>query len=527
MINIEEPISERRRAVAYVRVSSIKQKDNASPETQVQKIQDYADSNNIEIVEWFKDIAKSAKNANREGLQEMIKFALKEREHINHLIVYKMSRASRDAPTFYSDIFSKLHPRGITIRSATEAFDETPSGEFMQLIHLGMAQLDNHNKSEYTKDVMINLAKQGYYQHPPVVGYTVCKVKNAEAKNRPSLKQNEIAPKVKTVLERFSFGDINKAELTRYAKEVGLRSRSDKVLGKDSIHRLLKNATYAGYIQDCHTNFELVEGKHDGIISKETYSRNQMLLHAKSSRLEEVHLKKNQMYVLKGTLRCVECNKIMYASAPKTGNGGHSPRYHCGKCQQRSIPARLVHEDFQNMLKLIKPTTGTLKLFKEVLVREANNQLGRINKEVEQIRDDLNDISNIRFKAIEKFTMGDLTKQEKNELVDALEIRKMDAEARLRDTEGVQALRENQIEYAITFMDQVDKQWADADFELQQSFQKMIFPTGVAYDASNRTFGTSEISVLYRSAGMKKSPDRTLKFHLVAGTGLEPATSWL
>ena len=517
----------RKRAVAYIRVSSIGQKDNESPNTQKIKIKQYAESNNIEIVEWFEDIAKSAKTANRDGLQQLLKFALKEREQIDHMIVYKMSRASRDAKTFFVDIVSRLQTRGITIRSATETFDETPGGQFMQLLHLGMAQFDNGIKSEYTKDNMQNLANQGYYQHPPVVGYSTCKIRNESGKYRPSLKQNEMAPKVKLVLERFSMGDMSKAELTRYAEEVGLRSRYGKVLGRDSINRLLINATYAGLIKDCHTGFEVRPGKHDGIISEQTYNRNQMLVHGQNSRLEEVHLKKNEMYVLKGTLRCVECNKLMYASAPKTGNGGHSPRYHCGKCQQRSIPARLVHQDFEDMLKSIKPTEGTLKLYKEVLIREANHQLGRINKEVEQLRDELTDISNKRFAAIDKFTMGDLTKEEKNDFIDALDIRKLAAEAQLEDAEGVQALRENEIEYAINFMDQVDKQWADASFDLQQQFQKMIFPNGVAYDAENRRFGTSEISVLYRLADIKKSPQGTRLFNLVAGAGLEPATSWL
>lgn len=64
-----------------------------------------------------------------------------------------------------------------------------------------------------------------------------------------------------------------------------------------------------------------------------------------------------------------------------------------GKCQERSIPARLVHEDFQELLKRIKPTDGQLRLYKEVLIQEANKQLGRINKEVEQLRIELNSIS--------------------------------------------------------------------------------------------------------------------------------------
>ena len=70
-------------------------------------------------------------------------------------------------------------------------------------------------------------------------------------------------------------------------------------------------------------------------------------------------------------------------------------------------------------------------------------------------------------------------------------------------------------------MDQVGRQWADADFELQQQFQKMIFPNGVVYDAENRRYGTFAISVLYRLADIKKSPSRTLKYLLVARMRLE------
>lgn len=336
-----------------------------------------------------------------------------------------------------------------------------------------------------------------------------------------------MAPKVKLVLERYSLGDINKAELTRFAEEVGLRSINNKVLGKDSINRLLINATYAGYIQDCHTDFEPVEGKHEGIISKEIYAKNQQLLNGKNSRTEEVHLKRNELYVLKGTIRCPQCDKYLYASAPRTGNGGYSPRYHCGKCQERSLPARLVHEDFQEMLKSIKPSDGVLRLFKEVLIREANHQLGRINKEVEQLRTELNDVSKTRLMAIEQFTKGELNREEKNELIDSLDIRKLEAEAKLEVAQSAQALRENEIEYAINFMDRVDKQWADSSFDLQQKYQRMIFPDGVVYDSKNRRFGTSEISVLYRLADNKNDPQGSSKFNLVAGAGLEPATLWL
>jgi site-specific DNA recombinase len=528
MIVIPSDQNRRKTAIAYVRVSSDKQKNNESPATQRKKIAEYAEANDIEIIEWFEDIAQSAKTANRKELKKLIHFALIHREKIDHLIVYKMSRASRDAPTFFADIVSKLRSKGITIRSATETFDDSPGGKFMQLLHVGMAEFDNGIKSEYTKDVMQSLALQGYYQHPPVVGYDVCKIKNHEGKYRPSLKHSFMAPKVKAVLERFSVGDISKAELTRYAEEVGLRSRNDKLLGKDSINRLLLNITYAGYIKDCHTNFEEKEGKHPEIISKAIYDKNQALLNGKHSRIDEVHLKKNEDYVLKGTLLCSGCNRYQYASAPRTGNGGHSPRYHCGKgCKIPSFPAKILHADFKKLLKQIKPTAGAIKLYKEILIREMNSQLGRINREIECYRDALNMISNSRINGIQQFSSGELTKSEKDDLMKALETRKQEMSLKLEEAEQRQSFREADINAAMDFMEHVDKQWESVSFDMQQRFQKMIFPQGVTYDLEKRSFGTYEMSILYRLGDIKKSPSRTQKFNLVAGAGLEPATSWL
>jgi hypothetical protein len=231
---------------------------------------------------------------------------------------------------------------------------------------------------------------------------------------------------------------------------------------------------------------------------------------------DEIHTKKNEAYVLKGTLLCAGCNRYQYASAPRTGNGGHSPRYHCGKsCKIPSIPAKIVHEDFEAMLKRIKPTESTLSLYKEVLVREMNNQLGRINSEVQRLRNELGTISDSRVQGIQQFAKGDLTKDEKNLLMDSLENQKLELSFKLKEVEQQQSFREADIQHAINLMEYVDRQWTDANFDIKQRFQKMLFPKGLVYDPENRTFGTSEISVLYRSVSIKKSPDETQKYYLV------------
>lgn len=521
------------KALAYVRISSVRQIDNESPDTQRAKIQAYADANNIEILDWFYDEAQSGKNADRKELNNLLEYALNyKKDKIDHVIVYKMNRASRDLDSYFIQIRAVLKARGITIRSATEQVDDTVIGRFMEMFYVLMGQLDNENKAEYTKDNMKSLALQGYWQHPPILGYDPCKVDNNMGKPRPSLKPNAMAEKVTAVLERFSKGGITKAELTRYAAKVGLRSRYGNKLSEDRIHRLLTHPVYAGYVSDNFTDYELVEGKHIGLISKQTFERNQALLEAyKNSRMGEVHLKPNEDYELKGLLLDANCGKAMYASAPKSGNGSHFGRYHCARkpCRGKtvSVKADVVHKEFGKLLEKIKPSQGLLKLYRTVLMRQANQELDNLNMRIKKYRRDLDQVSEARSSAVQKFVEGSITLEEKKDVVDALDKKKMKTTLELNELEQQQTLREADIEYALNFMENLDKLWHDAGFDMKQRFQKMIFPDGVVFDTNTRQFGTTKISPLYRYIPNEKASEEALNSNLVAGAGLEPATSWL
>jgi site-specific DNA recombinase len=522
----------RKKAVAYVRISSIRQIDNESPETQKKFIQNYADTNDIEIIEWFYDEAKSGKNADREELQNLLSFALKYKGTIDYAIVYNMRRASRDLESYTTQVRMVLRAKGITVRSATEPIvDDTKMGRFMENFLVLMGQLDNEGKAEVTIDNMRSLAMQGYWQHPPVVGYEPHKIANDLGKLRPTLKQTLMAEKVKVVLERFGEGDISKAELTRYAKTIGLKSRYDKYLSEDSIHRLIENPVYAGYVRDKFTEGKLVQGKHKPIIDKYTYELNQRLLYKNNSRKGERHDHKSADYPLRGLLLCMHCQKKLYSSAPKTGNGSTSPRYHCARksCVGKvpSVKSDLVHREFVEMLERIKPSDEILKVYKHVLVKEANSALNNLNNRIANSRDALNKISKQRSSAIDKFVEGTLSKDEKDDYIAQLDKQKIDVSAELDSLEHQQMIRETDIEQAINVMESVHKQWEISELDLQHRFQSMLFPRGLVYDSINHRFGTSGISPLYRGIGTKKDLSEPEKSFLVAGPGLEPGTSWL
>lgn len=523
--------SNTKRALAYIRISSQRQVNGESPETQQQAINAYASRGNIEIVKTFYDEAKSGKNTDRPALKELIQYAERYRDDIDHVIVYKMNRASRDMASYVTGFLLPLKRIGITIRSATEPTDDSVYGQFMEMFNVLVGQMDNETKRAFTVDNMTNLSLQGWWQAPAMVGYDIHKIPNEVGKLRPTLKPNSMAPIVRQVLERFSEGNITKAELTRYAASIGLRSRYGKKLSEDRIHAMVKHPIYAGYVANKQTSWELVEGKHEAIISRDTYEMNQTLLYGKRKRAGEVRQMFNPNYPLKGLVLCPSCMKPLYASAPKTGAGGKSPRYHCSRPQckglYKSIKASVMHEDFEEMLQGIKPDERLLALYKEVLITEATNQLGSLNVKISKARNQLNTVAENRLSAMKKFNADQLTVEEKTELVNAYDDDKEAISGELRQLERQQTIREADIDIALDVMRDVDRQWLLASPSSRVRFQSMLFPQGLVYDYENHRFGTSQINPFYRLVATKKDSEAPSKSFLVAGRGFEPLTSWL
>lgn len=519
-----------RYAVAYIRISDRKQIDGESPETQRKVIQQYADDNNINIVEWFFDEAVSGKNTERDELQNLLKFATKNSNKIDLVVVYRLNRGSRDAMSYYSSVKAILAGKGIGIRSASEPMvDDTPIGRFLEGVIVLNGQLDNEINGSTTTDNMRSLALQGYWQHGPLLGYEKHKILNEAGKPRPTLKPDATAPAIVKLLERFSEADIKPMQLLPYAHELNIKTKPytirkgpkkgtrvpPKLIGKNAIYEILKRPEYAGYVHDKFTDYELVEGKHEPLISKEVYWHNQKLLN-KKDKVKETYSKHNPTYPLKEVLVCIGCNKPLYGSAPKTGGGkSSSPRYHCYRkdCKdvnKRSLGIGETHKAWLDMLSHIQPTEGFLRGYKEILIRQAAKENERININVKAQRDVMSDIAETRLNAIEDRLLekDNQRKQELSDLIESLDSRKLDAKEKLDELEAQQTVQEAKITYAINHMHDVVKQWLDADYDLRVRFQTMLFPEGASFDMTTMHFGTEKISPLYRYITNKKRPFR-------------------
>ncbi len=529
-------------AVAYLRISDRKQIDGESPETQRRVIQEYADRSNIKILEWFYDEAKSGKNTERDELQKLLQFASKHAKKIDHVLVFKLNRASRDLESYITTVKAVLAGKGITIRSATEPIDDSPIGRWLESMIILNGQLDNEIKGSATTENMKSLALQGWWQHGSILGYEKHTLLNDLGKERPTMKPDAMAPKVTQVLVRFSEGDINPMQLMRYAKDLGLKTKGytirkgekagtrvpPKPLGKSGIYALLRRPEYAGYVHDKFTDGKLVEGKHEALISPELYEHNQKLLRRKQVK-KSGYTKHNEAYPLKDTLLCVGCHKPMYASAPLSGGGkSHSPRYHCYRASCKGVKVRSIslleaHDVYDELLSRIQPSEGFLRGYKEILIRQAARENNRLNDQVRAKRHELDDLANKRLAALQDSVgASDKRKHELGEVVDSYDLQKITLNNELDNLLDMQTVQEAKIEYAIRHMHDLAKQWRDADYHLRQRFQSMVFPEGVTLNIKTMQFGTEQISPLYRYINTKEDLPELEKSSLVISSGIEP-----
>jgi hypothetical protein len=182
----------------------------------------------------------------------------------------------------------------------------------------------------------------------------------------------------------------------------------------------------------------------------------------------------------------------------------------------------LHHEKLEELLRSIEPKPNTVKLMKEILKRQSIKDLGSINGDISELRGKLDEIATIRTKTFKKFISGQLSEEDKQSVIDDLDAEKLNISSQLSELEQQQTVSESQIEYALNFMMNVAKQWADAELSVKQHIQNLIFPDGFVLDIKNDSFIESKISPLYRLIKPEMETDSGVDFSLVIPRGIEP-----
>src|SRR5690606_28959473 len=103
--------------------------------------------------------------------------------------------------------------------------------------------------------------KQGLYPRPAPLGYL------NQGSGMPKIPDPASAPLIKELFEAYASRKFTIRGLVKYARSIGLRSKSGHVLSSGVVSRLLHNHFYTGIIH-IKKGEEFYPGRHEPIVSK-------------------------------------------------------------------------------------------------------------------------------------------------------------------------------------------------------------------------------------------------------------------
>ena len=327
-------------AVIYARYSSDKQTEQ-SIEGQLRICNDYAQRNDIVIVDTYIDRAMTGTNDNRTAFQKMLKDSNKRAWDI--VLVYKLDRFSRNK---YEMAMHKktLRDNGIKVVSAMENIPDTPEGIILESLLEGMAEYYSAELAQKVSRGLNESRQKGLFTGGNVsYGYRVEKKKVYIHEERAEI--------VKYIFEEYAKGAIAKDIINELTSRGVLHN--GKPFRYSTFYKMLTNEKYIGiyrYKDEVFTN------TYPQIVPNSIFELVQ-------SRLMENKQGKNSVkieYLLRKKMKCGYCNHLIIGESGTSKSGKTKAYYKCGtkKAGNPCQKTQMRKDEIENLV--IKTT---LKVF--------------------------------------------------------------------------------------------------------------------------------------------------------------------
>lgn len=317
------------RAAIYARVSSTRQKNNTSIETQLADCRAAAVRLGWAVAGEYCDVAQSGRKDTRPAL-ERLKADVAARK-VDAVLVWKLDRLSRRTAAAL-DLIDR-HFKNVLFESATESLDRyTSGGKFSIAIAAAVAQLQSDQLAERIRRARRYRAEQGRWSggNPPF-GYQIA---------GPTLEPTDDAPTVRLIYDLYSTGQYGTRALADELNRRGLTMRDPATgarypFGMSTVRAILAAPAYAGYIS---SGDNLFPGLHEPLVDQEIWDAAQAIRASQDRGGSRAVT--HPTALLSGVVRCACCDGRMWAHSSR-GRTGHRIYwyYRCMSVQVRRCTA--------------------------------------------------------------------------------------------------------------------------------------------------------------------------------------------
>ncbi len=315
------------KAILLARVSSEEQEDTQSIPAQVDRLQKYAQGKKFTQIETHQIVESSTKDT-RKKFEKVVETIQKSKEPVALIVetVDRLQRGFKESLLLNEFLKSgklELH----FLRENLIMSKDSNSSEHLRW-DMGVMFAKNYvmQLSDNVKRSFERKIQNGEWLRESPIGYLNERDENDKSRIYPDPDRSHL---IVHLFELYASGGHSMITLAKESKNIGLRSKSGKILGTSAIENILKNPFYYGYmlIKD-----QIYPHKYEPLISKELFDKAKAVRegwHKKPFKYQAIP------FAFRGVIQCKLCSSTVTGEIKK----GKYTYYHCGKrdCERHSI----------------------------------------------------------------------------------------------------------------------------------------------------------------------------------------------
>lgn len=505
------PASRNARAVLYIRVSDEDQLKGFSLEAQERECREFCDRQGLAVGRVFRDEARTAKSRKgRAQLTAALDHIADAGNKVDALVVWNTDRFARNVLDHLT-VRELLATHGCRLLSATETFEDSPTGRLFETIKAALNQFDNEERAKKTRTGMEQASRSGFWMHKTPIGYESWRDDAGRRRLRP---HPRTAGGLQVLFDCVA-GGLSQAEALRRATAAGLRDEHGRRLRAQRLRRILENPVYRGVL---HTSLSAgeVRGEWDPLVSDQTWHLVQNRLgKGKGSK----HLTRRPDFPLKGLVLCGQCGRP-HTACWSQGKKRKYPYYRCpGGCKGQSVRAERLEDAFCDLLGGLRFADEAATVLRELVVRAWTESHGQRAQERARLDGERTRLEARKERLLRLLVAGTITEDDYRRQTTELTGLLGEVEAQMREVGAAISLNRADLDHALSVLFEPLRFWRQSGLEGKQALQSAFFPEGLTW-LDSKEF---EHPITSRAAkDLKSLCDPTLPIGSPKGIKFEP-----
>lgn len=454
----------------------------------------------------------------RPGMQALLAYL--RRNPGTRVIIDDISRLARGLEA-HLQLRAAISAAGGVLESPSIEFGEDSDAILVEHLLASVSEHQRRKNGEQVKNRMRARAMNGYWVFPAMAGY---KFEKVPGHDKLLVRDEPVASILQEVLEGFAagrFSSLSEVKAFLDATPEWPKPPSGEV-HTQSLEYIFPRVIYAGYIDLPQWDISLVKGKHEPLISFDTWSK--IIERIEGNSYAPTRADLHEDFPLRGLVTCGCCGNKLTAAWSK-GRSKLYPYYVCHTrgCPEKgkSIRKETMESAFEALLRRLQPAPNLFKLASAMLRDLWDTRLSRAEQGATHVAKEIAAIEAKTGQLVERLVATDSPA-----LISAYEgqiVKLEEQKTALIDSEVSTGRPQTTFEAvsrtALTFLANPWKLWASGSFQLQRTVLKLAF-AGPLPHCRNQGRRTADLSLPFRLLQDLRDGD----LRMVGGAGIEPAT---